>query len=270
MLFRRTIFIGIDPTAGKRPMAYAALDRDLRLHCLDKGDYEEIAAYVGGQENAFVAICGPQRPNQGLMKRAEVRENLNPVPRSGRWRGFRVGEYQLYQHKIRTPRTPAQEEDCAAWMQTSFALYRRLKKMGYQNYPHQDDAHQVQDDAHQVQDGGHQLLEVYPHGAFTTLLESIPFKKDTLEGRLQRQLVLHNLGLDVPDPMRIFDQITRYRLMQGILPLDGLYSTDELDAIVAAYTAWVAAIRPGDVTVLGDPTEGEIVLPVKVLRKVYV
>jgi hypothetical protein len=255
MLFKHTLFIGIDPTASQREITYAALDRDLRLHALDEGDIEEITAFVAGQESAFVAICGPQRPNQSLMKDKQIRQNLNPAPRPGRWTRFRVAEYQLYQHKIRTPGTPEQRDSCPGWMQTSFAIFQRLKKMGYHPYPESDSPGQV--------------LEVYPHGAFTALLERIPFKKDTLEGRLQRQLVLHNRGLEIPDPMRIFDQITRYRLLQGILPLEGLYNLDELDSLVAGYTAWKAALHPEEITTLGDTDEGEIVLPVEKLKPIY-
>ena len=46
MLFNETTFIGIDPTAGKRPMAYAALDRDLRPLALGEGDLDAVAAFV--------------------------------------------------------------------------------------------------------------------------------------------------------------------------------------------------------------------------------
>lgn len=255
MLFKHTIFVGIDPTASQRDISYVALDRDLRLHTLDKGDREEITAFVAGQESAIVAICGPSRPNQGLMKREQVRQRLNPAPRPGRWTRFRVAEYLLYQRKIRTPGTPGKKEDCPGWVQTSIAFFQRLETMGYQPYPSQESKRQV--------------LEVYPHGAFSALLGRIPFKKGTLEGRLQRQLVLHNHGLEVTDPMRIFDQITRYRLLQGILPLEGLYDLDELDALVAAYTAWKASIHPQEITRLGKPEEGEIILPVEKLKQIY-
>ncbi|MBL7164157.1 MAG: DUF429 domain-containing protein [Anaerolineales bacterium] len=255
MLFEHTTFIGIDPTAGKRPMAYAALDRDLRPVSLGSGDMEEVAAFTAGQESAVVAICGPLRPNQGLMKLGEVRAALNPVPRPGRWGGFRVAEYLLYKHKIRTPRTRSRAEDCPAWMQTSFKLYERLTRLGYQPYPNPEAPLQV--------------LEVYPYASYAVLLECLPFPKTSLEGRLQRQLKLYAQGLEIPDPMRFFEEITRYRIMQGILPLEGLYSSHELDALVAAYTAWTANMHPERITLLGEPEEGQIVLPVKVLKSVY-
>ena len=35
MLFSDMVYVGLDPTAGKRPMHYAALDNQLRLVALD-------------------------------------------------------------------------------------------------------------------------------------------------------------------------------------------------------------------------------------------
>ncbi|MFC1996136.1 DUF429 domain-containing protein [Chloroflexota bacterium] len=255
MLFNETTFIGIDPTAGKRPMAYAALDRDLRPLALGEGDLDAVTAFVGGQQAAIVAVNAPSQPNQGLMKRPEIREGLNPVPRPGRWEGFRVAEYLLYQHKIHTPRTRASVENCPVWMQVGFELYKRLSGLDYQPYL--------------TPEAPRQVMEVYPHAAYTVLLNSSPFPKTSLEGRLQRQLVLHNQGMYIPDPMRVFEEITRYRLLQGILPLDDLYSARELDALVAAFTAWVAATSPEGVTVLGPSEEGQIVLPSADLQSRY-
>jgi len=255
MLFNETTFIGIDPTAGQRPMAYAALDQDLRLLALDKGDIDEITAFVGGQSAAFVAINSPRRPNQGLMKRDEIREKLKPVPRPGRWQGYRVAEYLLRQRNIQIMRTCSDETKCQKWMQTGFDLYRRLESLGYRDYPSSG--------------APSQTLEVYPHGAYTALLGRTPFLKNSLEGRLQRQLILHNQGLDIPDPMRIFEEITRYRIMQGTLPLENLLAVRKLDALAAAYTAWLAATTPEGSMVLGHPEEGQIVFPVPKLKSKY-
>lgn len=255
MLFNETTFIGIDPTAGKRPMAYAALDRDLRTLALGEGDLDAVTAFVGGQQAAFVAVNGPRQPNQGLMKRSEVRDSLNPVPRPGRWEGYRVAEYLLSQRKIRIPRTKANVENCPAWMQMGFDVYKRLAELGYKPYL--------------TPDAPYQVMEVYPHAAYTVLLNGNPFPKTGLEGRLQRQLLLHNQGLYIPDPMRVFEEISRYRILQGILPLNDLYSPRELDALVAAFTAWVAATSPEGITALGEPEEGQIILPSADLQSRY-
>lgn len=261
MLFTNSTFIGIDPTAGQRPFSYAALDHELRLLALSEGDLEEVTAFAGGQRRAFVAVNAPRRPNAGLMADPAYRENLNPVPRPGRWQDSRVVEYHLYQRGINTPHTPSTKADCPNWMKMGFILYHRLERMGYREYITVPEIHD--------EDSPCQYMEIYPHGAFTALLEHIPFPKHGMEGRLQRQLILFEKRMEIPDPMRFFEEITRYRLLQGILPSEELYAPGELDALIAAYTAWLAATSPEEITLLGDPVEGQIVLPVKQLKLKY-
>jgi len=90
----------------------------------------------------------------------------------------------------------------------------------------------------------------------------VPMRKDSLEGRMQRQLLLFREGVEIPDPMDAFEEITRHHLLEGSLTLPRLFTHDELDALVSAYTAYVAARHPGRVTLVGDPEEGQIVVPV--------
>jgi uncharacterized protein with NRDE domain len=87
---------------------------------------------------------------------------------------------------------------------------------------------------------GHKLLA---HGA--------------LEGRLQRSAILYEQGLQLTDPVDMFEEITRYKLIQGILPLDQLPASRGLDALVAAYMGWLGLNRPGKIV-----QTGEFVLPV--------
>lgn len=255
MLFNVASFIGIDPTAGVRPFTYAALDAELGLLALGEGSMDDVLAFVGGQRSAGVAVCAPARPNRGVMERAEVRTNLSPPPRPGRWTDLRLAEYLLRQHNITIPRTPAEESACPAWMRMGFTLVRRLGEMDYHPYPQAEAARQ--------------WLEVYPHASFTILLGRQPFPKNTLEGRLQRQLILFQREMAIPDPMRFFEEITRHRLLQGILPLGDLYSAAELDALVAAFTVWLAVCHPEQVCALGDAEEGQIYLPIAELRDRY-
>jgi hypothetical protein len=255
MYISHTSFIGIDPTAGQRPFSYAALDRTLGLLALGQGTLDEVLAFCAGQQQAVVAVCGPRRPNQGLMAQETVREQLSPPPNPGRWMGFRVAEYLLRQHNIATYKTPGEEQECPGWIQMGFQLYQRLEGFGYQAYP--------------AGEAPLQWLEVYPHACYCALLGQAPLAKNTLEGRIQRQLALVEQKLDVPDPMDLFEEITRHRLLQGILPVDELYEQGELDALAAAHTAWLAAMHPGRVSLLGDPAEGVVVVPAAELKRRY-
>jgi len=255
MLFKESLFIGIDPPSGEKSLTYAALDKDLNLVALGREDLTGVVAFVGGQKAAYVGVNAPRRLNQGLMKKDSIRDTLNPRPNPGRYTAFRVAEYNLIQKNIRIPKTPDKVNLCPGWMKNGFLLYKRLEELGFNEFPAED---------HKMQ-----MLEVYPHAAFTTLLKKIPFLKKTLEGRLQRQLLLHSLSVGVPDPMRLFEEITRYKIIQGQLPLDDLYNVEELEALIAAYTAWKAASEPDEITLVGERNEGEIVIPVKELKPKY-
>lgn len=253
MLFSAKTYIGIDPTASRHPFTYAVLDQDCKLLSLAAGELEEVLAYLGGQQSACVAVNAPPRPNQGLVKKILEKQSLTP----GHLRGadIRLAEHDLRGRGISVSPTPSRAEACPAWAQMGFDFYRRLEGMGYHPYP-SDRA-------------THQWLETHPHAAYCALLEQIPLPKPTLEGRLQRQLVLYEKNVGIQDPMDLFEEITRHRLLKGILPARLIYAAEELDALVAAYTAYLAAEHPGEVVLLGDAAEGQIVLPVRALKEHY-
>jgi hypothetical protein len=255
MLFTQSTYIGVDPTAGERPIVYAAIDHDLQLIALGGGNIEEVLAFIAGQHQAIVAICSPSQPNQRLMENEALRQQLSPPPRPGRWINYRVAEYILRQHNIHIMPTPASEEICPRWMRTGYSIYRRLRTLGYQPYPDEETRFLY--------------LEVYPQASYAVLLEHNPLLKHTLEGRLQRQLLLYEREVKVPDPMVFFEEITRHRLLNGILPSEILYSAAELDALVAAYSAWLAQTTPLQINLIGDPNEGQIVLPGRELKNRY-
>jgi hypothetical protein len=255
MFYTHKTFIGVDPTAGEKPIVYAAIDAELRLLALGRGNADDVLAFAAGQREAILAVCAPRQPNTGLMAQAEIRQNLHPPPNPGRWENFRLADYLLRQHGIPIPQTCSTEENCPNWMQQGFLFYRRLQALGYQSYP-QEQAER-------------QFLEVYPHAVYATLLDVLPLPKHSLEGRIQRQLALFKQELEIPDPMRFFEEITRHRLLKGVLPFDELYTPGELDALAAAYTAWQAATHPQAVTLLGDPDEGQVALPVQELKAHY-
>ncbi len=103
-----------------------------------------------------------------------------------------------------------------------------------------------------------QWLETNAQDCFRALIGQNPLPRRTLEGRLQRSAILYEQGLQIRDPVEIFEEITRYKLMQGNLPLEDIYSSKELDALIAAYVAWLAANSPGQTA-----AKGEFVLPVQ-------
>jgi hypothetical protein len=140
-------------------------------------------------------------------------------------------------------------------MQAGFGLYEKLSSIGFTLYGRDGE--------------GCQFLETHPFACFCVLAESILFPKPTLEGRLQRQLILVDKGLRIKDAMDFFEEVTRFKLIKGILPTHVLYSPEQLDVLVAAYVAWLAAHHPEQVIKVGDKDEGQIILPVRELKNKY-
>ena len=125
---------------------------------------------------------------------------------------------------------------------SSALFYEQLGNLSFRPYPAKKDArHWLKTDVDE---------------SFSLLLRKKLFSRRTLEGRIQRTLILYEQGLQITDPMEFFEEITRYKLMQGILPVENLYTSKELDALVAAYVAWMTVNKPGQFTM-----QGEFILP---------
>jgi hypothetical protein len=194
------------------------------------------------------------------MAEAAFRDALHTRPKPGRWDRWRVAEYELRLRRIKVNRTPESAARAPGWMQAGFSVYKALEASGFRDF--------VADGAPGEETGRDRMfIETYPHAAFTTLLKRIPFAKTGLEGRIQRQLVLYVNGVNLPDPMQVFEEITRYRILNSELVLDDLLEPTQLDALIAAYTAWSTA--KGVFTMIGHPEEGQVVLPVAELLPHY-
>jgi predicted nuclease with RNAse H fold len=257
MLFLDAAYIGLDPAAPGRPTRYIALDRNLQLVRNDSDDFEEVLSTLAGLESAVVAVAAPLGPNQGLMAQTPVRARYNLQPNGDTWRDWRVAEYELRRRNIRLYNTPSDPKAAPGWVRTGFEFFNRLRAMGFRAFHSGDKPHP------------RLMVEVQAHACYTVLLERIPFLKGTLEGRMQRQLKLYLEGIDIPNPMSVIEEITRHHVLSGHLLLDGLLETDELEALVAAYAAYLVGVRPDDVTQVGDPEEGLITLPAEALKDTY-
>lgn len=253
MLFTDSVFVGIDPASGHKSFTYAALDRGLNLVALSDGEMEDVMAFLGGQASATVAVNAPSHVNHGLVRKNLEKQSLTPHTLRGV--DMRVAEHELRQRGIAVSGTGARESLCPAWVQTGFAMYGKLSKVGFSSYPQEG--------------ASHQWLETHPHAAFCVLLGESPLQRSTLEGRLQRELLLYEQGVRIPDPMDFFEEVTRHKLMRGILPMELVRLPEQLDALVAAFTAWQAVEKPGDVVRIGHRQEGFITLPTASLKEKY-
>jgi predicted nuclease with RNAse H fold len=253
MLFSPMTFVGVDPTAGRHPFTYAALDQNCELIAMDAGEIDEVLAFLTGQQAVLVAVNAPPHPNKGLVRSRLEQQSLS----LGHLRGsdMRQAEYELRECGISVSPTPSRPEACSAWMQMGFDFYRRLESAGFKQYP--------------ADEASHRWLETHPHAAFCALLGQLPLPKPTLEGRLQRQIALYEQGVGIKDPMEFFEEITRHKLLRGILPMDLIYASEELDTIIAAYVAYSAYCHPQNMKFIGDAQEGQLALPVADLKERY-
>ncbi len=241
-------FIGVEVCADRaHPFTFAVIDRDLVIRSIGSGSLKDAFAFLAGQENALAAINSPMTTSQGLLKREEIRQKLSPSSPLSHWANIRLVEYELLQRGIQVPRTPATKKRSPRWMRLGFQLFDEIHKLGYEKYPHPS--------------AEKQYFECQGEAVFWNLLGHSPLKRDTLEGSLQRQLVLGMCGLPVPDVMRFFEEITRHRLLNNKLPMEFLYSGSELNTLAAAYTAWTAGSQPEKVTAIGHEEESFIYLP---------
>jgi hypothetical protein len=241
-------FIGVEANRERAyPFTYAAIDRDLTIRAIGRGNIKDAFAFLAGQESALAAINSPMTTSKGLLKREEIRQKLSSKSRLGRWANLRLVEYELLERGVHVPRTPGTLKSSPRWMKLGFHLFEELDKLGFQRYPGEDSSKQY--------------FECQGEAAFWNLLGHAPLKEHTLEGRLQRQLVLQLCGLPVPDAMLFFEEITRHHLLNSTLPLDNLYYNEELNALAAAFTAWLACNKADKVICIGNEEEGFIYLP---------
>ncbi|HMD90354.1 MAG TPA: DUF429 domain-containing protein [Anaerolineaceae bacterium] len=252
---KQAVYLGVDLTGSRKPFTYAALDVEMRLLALGQGQSDEVLAFAAGQNEAMIAIDAPSSPNGGLMAQTEYRNRLSPPPAPGRWTNLRLAEYRLHQQGVSITRTPAVAEESPQWMQLGFEFYKKLQEMGYLAYTQESAARQ--------------WLEGHAEAGFQVLLERVPFESGSVEGRLQRQLILQELDLPVADPMDYFEEVTRYKLLHGVLPLEKIHSSTELNALLMAYLAWLAVNKPQEVLCVGDPQEGQIYMPAGLQARLF-
>lgn len=241
-------YVGIDPSQRYQPYVYIALDTELRIQAIGDGPLREILAYLAGLGSGCVAINAPQTVNKGLVDEEEDHQTLFPVPASKRG-DLRKVEFHFLQEGINVHRTPSKLSECMVWVRRGFKLYQKIQKLGYEEFSKDTIRHYVEAPAEVI-------YSRLSGGA--SLFDSL-----SLEGRLQRQLILYEAGLHIKDAMNFFEEVTRFRLIKGILPEDEIYNPGELNALACAYLAWLLHHKPERTTSMGEKNEGIVFFPTK-------
>ena len=247
-MLNRRIYIGLLPATPESPGQFAVLDADLRLLLNGQGSDVELAEIVSRYPKLTCAVAAPLTASRGHLRKQTMRTRfgLNGTTTAA-IKALRVCDFQLQQMGLAVSpviSTPA------------IALTEALQQLALQPY-------------HPASQAERQLLEANPQASFATLIGRQPYPSTTLEGRLQRQLLLFDLGLPVPDAMQVFEEITRHHLLRGTIKLTELHTPEELNVLITAFTAYLAGQCPQDISLLGEADEGQLVLPVAHLRPKY-
>ncbi len=257
MLFEQTLYVGIDPAAGRRKSSLAAIDSNLEVVRLERGMLDSILAVLAGMQPRAAAVTSPQSCNLGIMERPYVRYLYQLNPESSQFTRWRVCEFELRRRSLRLKPAPAAGRKPAPAVQNGFKVYQALRDMGYTAYDRTQEQH------------GRYYLEVPERAAYAALLQLRPYRAGSLEGRLQRQLALYMEGLELTNPMMVLEEITRHKLLTGALNLQDLFEPSMLAALAAAYTAFLAGEHTERVCQVGDTEDGLLTLPAAELLTEY-
>ncbi len=243
----QTRFIGIDLGGTRGSFTCAILDENRRIQFRGEVTQEDWLAKLGECPIAIAAITSPTNLNEGVMADKAKRSQLTVPPPPKKYSSMRQCEYELLTRGFSTTRMADRYESCSPALQRALRFASNLAAQGFQRWP--------------APGAERQLMEVHADAAFGQLLGAKLNPVKTLEGRIQRQLLLQEEHLNVRDPMIFFEEITRHKMLIGQMPAGILISPVELNALIAAYTAWSAYTNPTGVTRLGDVNEGHIILP---------
>jgi hypothetical protein len=247
------IFAGIDFSTGRRRLTVALLTPRLDACSVKDQAPEEAVEELASLAAVTVAFGGPLRPAPaGVAEGTPIGESL----RAGRTQRIRAAEMELAGRGIPVRRTPSLESAAPAWMRASLRLAGELAARGFV-------------EGREPGANPRALIETHPAACAAALLGRLPFGRETLEGRIQRQLALLREKVALPDPMDALEEITAHHILSGRLALEGIRRAGELDALLAAYTAARASTSPDTVAWLGSDEDGWVCIPVKELLVKY-
>jgi hypothetical protein len=247
------IFVGVDPSSGGKRLTVAALTSRLEVMWIKAPTIEETVAELASVDEISVAIGGPLRAHSPS---AAGETRVSGALKRGKWKDGRTAEAEIHRRGIPIRRTPIREDALPVRMRSAFQLTHELLKRSFL-------------EGRAGRESPRLLLETRPAACAAVLLGRLPFGRETLEGRIQRQLLLLREKVALPDPMDSLEELTAHHLLSGRLSLGGICAPDELDALLAAFTAWRAALYPQRVAWLGRDRDGWICLPVKEILDKY-
>ncbi len=222
---KNVIYIGIDPSDERQNYSLAAMDEEENILALSRGRLDGILSFAAGQTSALIAIHVPySTPKDPKKKKGSNTQHI----KESRW------DEQNVQPSLSVDFTaPGNPNNSIAQFkihrnteafQKSRVLCEQLTGLGYIAY--------------QDTECTRGFLMTHTESVCYRIISAPLFAGKTLEGRLQRQLLLAECGVKVADPMVFFEEVTRYKLLHGVLPINKIYDPMELNAMICSYVAW--------------------------------
>jgi hypothetical protein len=178
-----------------------------------------------------IAIDAPPKVGLGLLRDEAERSRLPVPPPAGKHMARRIAEYELSRRGIGSHQTHYEEARLFSWMTAGFEAFAAAREGGYGVYLGQGRPRRT-------------ALEVFPYASYVALSGCLsPGRRWRVAWR---RAVLAEAGV------------------AGLPEIAGI---DLLDAACAAFTG--VRFLEGDGSLVGDPREGVIVLPVHRLEDHY-
>jgi hypothetical protein len=248
------VFAGAAFSGGTRGCTLVFLSGNGQAEMMHGLSVPALTERIAGMPTLTIAVGGPLHVCALSGDPGDL--EAGAVFRRTRLERARAAEAELIRRGIPVRLTPAVEGAAPGWMRAALQFGRWASGMGFVEGP----------DGH---DAARWILETNPQGCYSVWLGRLPFGRDTLEGRLQRQLALIRERVNLPDPMDALEEVTAHHLLAGRLTLDRIGRPDALDALAAALTAFRAWKTPAEVSWLGRDANGRICLPARELADTY-
>lgn len=236
-------YIGIDVQASQKPYFYSVTNSELEIVACGHGRLPDLEAYLSGQSSALVAVNGPicVQSSNGRSLQTELFDEPNPDSRNVQVRtGDRVLSDRGFPLAVMAAKIPS-------WVERSLELAGVLYRLGYSLYG--------------CGDNSRTFFETQCDAGYWLAIGALPFGSRSLEGRLQRQLILCEFGFRIQDPMIFLEEFTRHRLRTSQLPMEQVLPVYELRAMYAAATAMLLDTRIESIECVGEPGGGQLILP---------
>ena len=236
-------FVGLD--INSRPPYYTIIATNAEKQVLLdlSGNWEDIEACLEQFGRLIIAINSPIRPNMGFLIKSHRKKH-----KPGKWPDERLIEFDLEDYGAPIYHTPKKKGNLLAAQKFGFTLVEKLESSGFQEYKAEVDFEKV-------------YLETPSETAFWSIERKPLFLAESFIGRIQRQLLLLELGIPLPDPMDFFEEITSFKLKSGKAPLDMILELNRLNAWMNAYTTRQLIRNPSRAAKLGYEPEGFLYFP---------